>query len=151
MTPTHSSQSLIMMALLLCGLTSLACDSSGPEFVEGDTRIIEGALPIDVTSDNNFFAVTKEGTVNILASTVMALDAETGEPIADPILGVSIGQPNPDDESLCQLTFSKPLGEGESFSVYFQDGLYCVTTFRPPETLQEAVVTYVLTMTGAFS
>ena len=151
MTPTHYSQSLTMMALLLCGLTSLACDSSGPEFIVGDTRIIEGVLPIGVTSDNNFFAVTKAGTVNILASTVLAVDAETGEAIEDPILGVSIGQPNPDDETLCQLTFSKILGEGESFSVYYSDGLYCVTTFRPPETLQGAVVTYVLTMTGAFS
>jgi hypothetical protein len=151
MKRTQYPQSLSMVTLLLWGLTFPACDSSGPEFVEGDTRIIEGALPIDVTSDNNFFAVTKAGTVSILVSTVEALDSETGEPVADPVLGVSIGQPNPDDETLCQLTFSKTLGEGESFSVYFRDGLYCVTTFRPPETLQEVVVTYVLTLTGAFS
>lgn len=144
-------QILTLMALLLWGITSLGCDSGGPEFVAGDTRIIEGTLPIDVTGDTNFFAVTKSGTVNILASTVEAADSETGEPIANPTLGVSIGQPNPDDPTLCQLTFSQTLLEGESFSVYSRDGLYCVTAFRPPGTLEQAVVTYVLTLTGAFS
>ena len=151
MSDTNYPRILTTMALLLVGVISLGCDSSGPEFIAGDTRIIEGTLQLDITSDSNFFAVTKSGTVNILASTIEAADSETGEPIADPFLGVSVGQPNPDDETQCQLTFSQILQEGGSFSVYFNEGLYCVTAFRPPQTLQEAVVIYVLTMTGAFA
>lgn len=144
-------QTLTLISLLAWGMTSLGCDSGGPEFIEGDTRIIEGILPTDVTADTTFFAVTSAGTVNILASTINALDSETGEPIADPVLNVSIGQPDPADDTLCQLTFTRLLAEGDSFSVYFQDGLYCVTAFRSAGSQQEAVVSYVLTLTGAFS
>jgi len=144
-------QILTLISLLAWGITSLGCDSSGPEFIEGDTRIIEGTLPVDVTSDTNFFAVTKLGTVNILASTIEALDPETGEPIADPVLSVSIGQPDPADATLCQLTFTQLLAEGDSFSVYFQENLYCVTVFRPVGSPGETVIHYALTLTGAFS
>lgn len=142
---------LTTVALLVCGLAALGCESSGPEFASGNTRVIEGVLEPEETSDSDFFAITSSGTVNILASTVEALDPETGEPIVDPLLGVSVGQPDAADASVCQLTFTQVLEEGESFSIYFIDGLFCLTIFRDPAAQPESVVNYVVTMTGAFS
>lgn len=140
-----------LLALSIYGWISLGCQSDGPEFVGGDTRIVEGTLLSDEPSQSDFFVVTRVGTVNILASTLSVLNPITGEPVEDATLGVSVGQPNPEDAELCQLTFSKVLQEGESFSVYYQEGFFCLTVFRPADTQQGSLVNYVLTLTGAFS
>lgn len=137
--------------LLISALTTLGCESGGPEFVAGDTRIFEGILESDELGDSDFFVVTSPGTVNILASSVAATIPETGEPIANPFLAVAVGQPNPEDETTCQLTFTQLLAEGDSFSVYFRDGLFCVSVFRPGDIPVDTLYAYVITMTGAFS
>ena len=137
--------------LLVSALTMLGCESSGPEFATGETRIVEGILEADETSDSDFFVLTSEGTVNILASSIGARDPETGDPLEEPFLAVAIGQPNPEDETFCQLTFTQGLAEGDSFSVYFRDGLFCISVFRPNATLENAIYEYVITMSGAFS
>lgn len=151
MKRTSDKSVLAVMALLVCGFMALACQSSGPEFVGGDTRVVAGTLPTDVASETEIFAITTSGTVNIMATTIAAVDPESAEPIENPVLGVSVGQPVAAGEAQCQLTFSQILEESGSFSVFFSEGLFCITVFRAPGTPIDAVLTYVVTMTGAFS
>ena len=147
-----SHKRIVAVSVLLVGaLLTLGCESDGPEFIEGDTRIIEGTLQAGTLSDTHFFVLTRTGTVNILASTVAAAAPETGVPIENPVLGVSIGQPNAEDQTVCQLTFSQALLEGDSFSVYYRDGAYCLTVFRGVGIPEAAELTYVVTLAGAFS
>ena len=136
--------------LLTVGLLTFGCETDGPEFGSGDTRIIEGRLESDENLDTEFFMVTRAGTINILATTIIGTNPETGGPIVAPLLGVSIGAPDPEDETACQLTFSQVLSEGESYSVYFREGLFCVSMFRNPGSIEGGIYDYVVTLTGAF-
>jgi len=151
MKRTGYKQILISTALLWGSLTVLGCEGSGPEFVTGDTRIVEGILETDEISDSDFFALTNAGTVNILASSIAGTNPETGGPIVAPILGIGVGQPSPEDPTVCQLTFSQILSEGDSFSIYFAEGLFCISIFRNPGSLEGAIYAYVVSMTGAFA
>ena len=152
MNHTNYQQIFTLVALLAGSLSALGCEGDGPEFGSGEsTRIVEGVLEPDEDSDSDFFALTNAGTVNILASSIVGTNPETGDPIVAPLLGVSVGQPDPANATLCQLTFSQFLSEGDSFSVYFRDGLFCISVFRNPGSLEGAVYDYVVTMTGAFS
>ena len=152
MRRTSYRKSLLTVALMACGILTWSCESDGPEFaVGGDTRILEGRLMTDEESDTEFFALSREGTVSILASTIRGTDPESGEPIPEPSLAVSVGAPLPEDETQCQLTFSQVLEEGDSFSVFFRDGLYCLSVFRVPGVNEGAEYDWVVTLTGAFS
>lgn len=143
---------LIIAVLPLLALALTGCESDGPEFSTGETTtFIEGVLDLEETSDTHFRALSRGGTVNIEATDFTATLGPTGAVIEDYILGVSVGIPGADDETRCQITFSKTLDAGESFSVYAQDGIFCVATFRPPELEQETRVNYLLTLSGAFS
>lgn len=144
---------LLTITVLLMGLLVFtACDSSGPEFADGETTsLIEGTLLLAETSDSHFRALTQSGTVNIQATEIMARIDEIGEVIGGFSLGVSVGLPAPGEEDRCQITFSKVLEEGESFSVYSREGIFCVVVFRPPEQAVETAVSYLLTLSGAFS
>lgn len=134
------------------GFAVLGCESDGPLFVgDEETRVIEGRLTIDEVRDTSFFALVREGTLNIQTTTILGIDPGTGEPIEEPSLGVAVGAPLPENNEECQLTFTQELGEGDSYSVYFRDGLYCVSVFRVPGTDETTVFDYVLTLTGAFS
>ena len=144
-------KSLTAGALVAFAIVFASCQTDGPEFLVGDTRIIEGTLAPAEESQSDFFAVTRTGTVNILLSNYQPLDPETGNPWPDSTLGVSIGQPNPENQDLCRLTFSQTMEEGNSFSVYYRDGLYCISVFRLPGVPQGHVIHYTLTLTGAFS
>lgn len=151
MKQTILKRTLVLTILVVSGFATSGCDSSGPEFIGGDTRIIEGTLLIDEASETEFFALVKAGTVNILASRVEGRFPETGEPVAIPSIAVSIGAPDPADATVCQLTFSKSLVEGESFSVFYREGFFCLSVFRLTGSPEETVYDYVLTLTGAFS
>ena len=68
--------SLLTLALLAGGTWIMGCQSDGPEFaVGGDMRILEGRLMADEQSDTEFFAISRTGTVSILASTLRGTDA----------------------------------------------------------------------------
>ncbi len=152
MTPIRAKIPLILLGFSSLALLLPACNTDGPEFASGDnTRIIEGTLLSAEESDTEFFLLTRGGTVNILATAIAGRNPETGDPIVDPMLVVSIGSPNPENESVCQLTFSQVLEVGESFSVFYGDGLFCTSILRNPGTLENAEYDYVLTLTGAFS
>ena len=138
-------------ALVAFAIVFGGCQTDGPEFLAGDTRIIDGTLAPAEESQSGFFVVTRTGTVNILLSNFQPLDPDTGVPWPDSILGVSIGQPNPENQDLCRLTFSQTMEEGDSFSVYYRDGLYCISVFRLPGVPEGHVIHYTLTLTGAFS
>lgn len=142
---------LLTGVLLATSLLNLGCQTDGPEFGGGDTRIFEGRLESEEQLDSDFFLVTRAGTINILATTIVGTVPETGGPIVAPLLGVGVGAPNPDDESQCQLTFSQILSEGDSYSVYFREGLFCVSILRNPGSIEGGIYDYVVTMTGAFS
>lgn len=145
-------QILPMLVVLASGTWTLGCESDGPEFATGeDTRVFEGRLLATEELDTSFFALTSSGSVNIQATTIVGTLPVTGVPIEDPSLGVSVGAPNPDNETECQLTFSQALAEGDSYSVYFRDGLYCISVFRVPDSPESAEFDYVVTLTGAFS
>lgn len=133
------------------GLSVLGCQSDGPEFAGGDSRIIEGTLEPEESSTTHFFALTRSGTVSILASTIEGRDPETEEPVDTPRLAFSVGAPRAEDETQCQSTFSKILAEGESYSVYFTDGAYCIVVFRTFDALTTTRYTYVIELSGAFS
>ena len=139
------------MTIMLIGFAALGCQSDGPMFLDGDTRIIEGVLQTDQVSDTHFFTLTSSGTVNILATSVAAADPETGEPIENPLLGISVGGPDPANAEVCQLTFSQVVPEGGSFSVYFREGFFCVSVFRSVGLGETSILSYVVTMAGAFS
>lgn len=140
------------MAVLLCSLILTACDTKGPEFADGETTsLIESILEVDEVSESHFRAITRAGTVNLEATDISATNAETGEVVNEYILGVSVGLPDPADETRCRVTFSNTLQQGESFSVYSQDGIFCVVVFRPPVQPAGTVVRYLLTLSGAFS
>lgn len=151
MKRTGTPQLLTLMTLLIASLATLGCETDGPEFVTGDSRIVEGSLQPEETLDSDFFALTRAGTVNIQASLIIGRNPETEELLEAPELGFGVGQPNPEDPAQCQLTFSQILSEGDSFSVYFREGLFCISTFRNPGALEGAIYEYVVTMTGAFS
>lgn len=144
-------QILALAALMVVGLVTSGCDSGGPEFIGGDTRVIEGILQTDEQGDTEFFVLTGSGTVNFQATSIAGRIADTGDPIADPLLGISIGAPNPADETVCQLTFSQVLSAGESFSVFYSEGIFCLTIFRPPPVVEGTEYDYLVTLEGAFS
>lgn len=152
-TMRHIFINLILTAGLLMGLLVFTgCESSGPEFANGETTsLIEGTLLLVETSDSHFQALTQSGTVNLELTDLTARNDEIDEVIEDYSLGVSVGLPAGDDAERCQVTFSKVLEKGESFSVYSREGIFCVVVFRPPEQAVEIVVSYLLTLSGAFS
>jgi hypothetical protein len=149
----HASRHLFRPAVVLCSLLLItACETDGPEFADGETTsFIEGTLELGQISDTHVRALTKAGTVSLQLSEVVARDAESGNPLENYIFGVSVGLPNSEDETICQITFSKFLSEEQSFSVYAREGLFCVVTFRPPDQPQETIVRYLITLSGAFS
>ena len=153
MTLRKSKLIFLKAAIAVSLVLALGCDSSGPEFASGETRLIDGTLELDEVSESHFFAVTKSGTVGIEATTFIVTVTETGEVIEDATLGVSVCGPDPENETSCRLTFSQVLEQGESYSVYFREGVFCVTTLRPPgqPSATETVVNYLLTLSGAFS
>ena len=139
------------VALGIAVALALGCDSSGPEFAGGETRIVEGRLDGETASKSDFFVITRSGTVSIQLTSLLVVDEETGEPIDIPGLGLSIGQPNSNDPTICQPTFSQFLEPGGSFAVFYPEGLFCVIAVRGPEGPIATVIDYVLTLTGAFS
>lgn len=151
MRPTFTHL-LMLLAVLMCSLSLTACESSGPEFVDGETTsLIQDSLEVDQVSNSHFQALTKSGTVTVEATNFTATHAGTGEVVQDYLLGVSVGLPNPENGNLCQVTSSKILEQGGSFSIYSREGLFCVVVFRSPEQRPGTVVTYLLTLSGAFS
>lgn len=153
MTMRLIANKLLTTTVLLIGLLVFtACESSGPEFANGETTsLIEGVLLPEETSDSHFQALTQAGTVNLELTDLMARNDAIDEVIENYTFGVSVGLPDPEDAERCQVTFSKTLQEGESFSVYSREGIFCVVVFRPPEETVEIVVSYLLTLSGAFS
>ena len=150
----HRNGSKLLVALIVIGfsLALTACETSGPEFVDGETTtLIDGSLPLDQTSSTHFRGLSRGGTVNVEATDFTARSGETGEVLEGYRLGVSVGLPDSEDDSRCQITFTKTLEVGESFSVYSREGLFCVVTFRPPELDPETAIRYLLTLSGAFS
>lgn len=139
------------IALGVAVTLALGCDSSGPEFVSGETRIIEGRLDGETASKSDFFVITRTGTVSIQLTSLLVVDEETGEPIESPGLGISIGAPNSNDPTICQPTFSQFLEPGGTFAVFYPEGLFCVIAVRGPEGPTATVIDYLLTLTGAFS
>lgn len=143
---------LMTMAVLLCSLILTACETEGPEFADGETTsLIEGILEVGEVSESHFRAITRAGTVNLEATDISATSAGTGDVVNEYLLGVSVGQADPADATRCRITFSNTLQQGESFSLYSQGGIICVVTFRPPGQRVDAVVRYLLTLSGAFS
>jgi hypothetical protein len=137
----------LLSALLLSG-----CESSPPEFGGGETTsLIEGNLELGQNTQIHLQVVTKTGTINIEATSFTVTLPETGAVLDDYRLGVSVGQRDPNDDTRCQVTFSKTLLAGESFSVYSREGLFCILTFRPPDFEAATTVEYLLTLSGAFS
>lgn len=138
---------LLALSFLVAG-----CESDGPEFAGGETTTyVEATLEVEDRSDTQFRALTSPGTVNLQLTELRVRDAESAELLEGYGLGVSIGLPSSADPTVCQVTFSKLLNEGESFSVYAREGLFCVVGFRPSDQPQETVVRYLLTLTGTFS
>ena len=143
---------LIITASLLSVLLLYGCESSPPEFGGGETTsLIEGKLEPGQNSQVHFQLVTQTGTINVEATNFTVTLPETGAVLDDYPLGVSVGQRNPVDETRCQVTFSKTLLAGESFSVYSREGIFCILTFRPPGLQPTTTVEYLLTLSGAFS
>jgi hypothetical protein len=151
MPTSTTSIKVAQLLLLLVPFLALGCDTGGPEFASGETRIVEGHLEGEVLSASSFFLITQSGTVSIQLSTLVVVDVESGEPIENSDLAVSVGQPNPEDETICQATFSQLLEPGDAFSIFYPEGLFCVIGFRGPNAPTDTVVDYVLTLTGAFS
>ena len=139
------------LLLMLFPLVAVGCQTDGPEFESGETRIVEGHIEGDVVSHSSFFVITRSGTVSVQLTSLDTVDATTGEPIENPDLAVSVGQPSSADETVCQLTFSQLLEPGEAFSIYYPEGLFCIVGYRNPAAPTETVIDYVLTLTGAFS
>jgi len=143
---------LTIIALFLSSLLFTGCESSGPEFADGETTsLIQGTLEQGQTSQIHLQAVTQTGTINIEATSFTVTLGETGEVLDNYPLGISVGQQDPTDGSRCQVTFSKTLLAGESFSVYSREGIFCMLTFRPPGLEAATTVEYLLTLSGAFS
>lgn len=143
---------LSVTTLLLTGLLLTGCESSPPEFGDGETiSLIEGKLEQGQNTQIHLQLVTQTGTINIEATSFSVTLGDTGEILDNYPLGVSVGQRDPVDETRCQVTFSKTLLAGESFSVYSREGIFCVLTFRPPEFEAATTIEYLLTLSGAFS
>lgn len=143
---------LTVTASLLSVLLLYGCESSPPEFGGGETiSLIEGNLELGQTAQTHLQLVTQTGTINLEATSFTVTLPETGAVLDDYRLGVSVGQRDPADDTRCQVTFSKTLLAGESFSVYSREGIFCILTFRPPELEAATTVEYLLTLSGAFS
>lgn len=138
------------MTVLVLALLSLAgCSSDGPEFAEGEPIIINGVLLQAVTSQRHDFTLTSDGTVRIELTEAAATSGDTGDPIADPILGVSIGRRA--GTGACSATFSTALEAGGAVALFLNEAGYCVFVFRTGSLPADAVVAYLLTISPAYS
>ena len=145
-------RSLVALAVLALSLALAACESDGPVFVDGETTsLIDDNLALGQTSNTHVRALAQGGTVSVEATDFTARSDETGEVLEGYLLGVSVGVPDPEDDTRCQITFTKTLAVGQSFSVYSREGAFCVVTFRPPDQNPAAAIRYLLTLSGAFS
>lgn len=152
---------LVILLLLVVG-----CTTDGPRFTpdELETLVLQGSMPDEsVTFDRQVFTVSQSGTVNFRMTTLEARNAVTGELFENPALIVNFGTAglNVENEEICQVSVSNFLGEGDSFSLglrnsFAADGdprVYCLVLLRPDEVVLPgtAVITYTMTLTGAFS
>ena len=153
-----------ILPLLL--LVLVGCTTDGPRFTpdELETLVLQGGMPDEsVTFDRQGFTVSQSGTVNFRMTELVARNFVTGEPFENPALIVNFGTTvlNTEDEEICQVTVSNFLGPEDSFSLGlrksfdpdFDPRVYCLVFLRPDEGVlpSTAVITYTMTLTGAFS
>lgn len=137
-----------MTRFLLAGLLLLVgCESDGAKFTEGDTVTFEGTLGAEEVNRRHEFDLTEAGTVDIGLPQVTAEDSVTGEPLPNPQLAVSLGQPSAET---CALTFTNLLREGQSFAVFLSAESYCLIVLRASVLPETAIVDYTLTVIPAF-
>ncbi|MEJ2084306.1 MAG: hypothetical protein P8Y44_01335 [Acidobacteriota bacterium] len=145
-----------LSALTLFAL--LACTTDGPKFTPEklDTLILQGGMPDEsVMFERQIFTVTESGTVDFEMTTLEARNFVTGELFEDPALIVNFGLPgiNAAGEETCQINIANFMFEGDSFPLGLSPAVYCLVLQRPDEVVipATAIVTYTMTLTGAFS
>lgn len=133
--------------LLPCLLLTLvaACDSGGPAFPDGDTLIFTGTLA-DGESIVHDFVMTESRTVRVSATALSAV-TETGDPLDDPSVGVSVGRPTTDVD--CSATFTTILDQGEDFPIFLEDGERCLIVQRSGRLVVGSTVDYEVTLEDA--
>lgn len=141
---------MLKRILFVCLIFVSGCESSGPEFIGGgDTQSFQGVLQAEDTSNRHSFVLTNEGTVRLELTQLFATDSETDQAIETPSIVISIGRLS--ELSECQITFSKVLVEGDSFSVRLDNTAYCLQVFRSSTMPVTSVVVYDLALLPSFS
>lgn len=136
----------------------LACTTDGPKFTPEKigTLILQGGMPDEsVVFDRQVFTVTESGTVDFEMTALEARNFVTGEPFEDPALIVNFGIPgiDADGNETCQVNIANFMFQGDSFPLGLSPAVYCLVLARPDEIVipRTAIVTYTMTLTGAFS
>lgn len=145
-TAFAASGRVLQRLLLACLLVVLACDKKGVEFVEGENITITGSLSTE-TNNVHLFTVSRSGTVGLSCTSLAVRLADTGEPIENPFLTVSLGRPS--NES-CAVTLTTFLQQGDSASIRMQTGAACLRVSRTNDTPSDALVDYTLVLSSAF-
>lgn len=121
-----------------------ACDSGGPAFPDGDVLIFTGSLA-EGESVVHDFVMSESRTIRVRATSISAV-TETGDPLENPSIGVSVGRPADTD---CSATFTTILRQGEDFPIFLEDGERCLVVQRSGQLVVGSTVDYEVTLEDA--